>query len=769
MKPLGPLCRPAYAGTGTPVGERPDTSMEEKLAPEPEPLLRRPMPRLLLASASALFLELAFIRWGGAHVLYLSYVSNFILISCFLGLGLGCLIAGRVGADRVGKLVASVPVLLLALVLTVALVDVEVIINSPDSLFFRVENAPVALPAWLALPVLGALVTAVFTAIGTAVGRELGRAKPLRAYSFDISGSMVGILLFAGTSFLQLPAHLWFLLAGLAWLPLLPARRLALYISAPALALTLAAVAWADVGCVWSPYYRASVYELQPAAARGPGDPTAGSRRYRLRVNNITHQYISDFRVREPFYEFPYRARGVTPPGLPPDSYLVNPPGRVSKLPPSQSPAWNGRVLIIGAGNGTDTAFALGYGTGHIDAVEIDPLLADFGRQLHPNQPYNDARVSLHIEDGRTFLERSHEKYDLIIYGLPDSLTLASPYAGLRLESFLFTSECFRRARELLEPHHGLLVLYNYYREPWLLQRIAATLGDAFGRPPLVLYGPDRSLSAAFFAGPGLEAVPKALGAEWGFRQLALQAGTAATQDNWPFPYLLRPSLPTHLTTGMSVMVLFALACVALVLRATRRRVRLAAVGDASATPRKVVAAVAPFFFMGVAFLLLETVGLVRMSLLFGTTWFVNALVFFAVLGMVLLANLTAARLPLRRGPLLFGALFVALALAWSLSPSAMASWPPLARYLGATFLLFVPIFLANLIFSRAFRETGFPTLAFGANLVGAVLGGVLENLALLLGFQVLYIVAALLYAAAALSARKAAPAAVAAPVGQPQ
>src|ERR1700704_4799501 len=147
-------------------------------------------------------------------------------------------------------------------------------------------------------------------------------------------------------------------------------------------------------------------------------------------------------------------------------------------------------VLIIGAGSGSDTAIGLKYGqVGHIDAVEIDPVIAGLGRKFHPEQPFSDPRVSVHVDDGRSFLRKTTDKFDLIIFALPDSLTLTSQFSSLRLESFLFTEESFKEARSRLTPD-GAIVLYNYYRQDWLLRKLAGMLEPGFGRPPYVVsYG----------------------------------------------------------------------------------------------------------------------------------------------------------------------------------------------------------------------------------------------------------------------------------------
>ena len=156
-------------------------------------------------------------------------------------------------------------------------------------------------------------------------------------------------------------------------------------------------------------------------------------------------------------------------------------------------------VLIVGAGSGTDVAVALAHGAGHVDAVEIDPKIQEIGVRDHPNRPYDDPRVTRINDDGRAFIRRSTDQYDLVVFALPDSLTLVSTSANLRLESFLFTSEAFDEVRDRLTPD-GIFVLYNFYREDWLPQKIAAMLDGSFGSPPIVrLHG---SSAATLAAGP---------------------------------------------------------------------------------------------------------------------------------------------------------------------------------------------------------------------------------------------------------------------------
>src|SRR5205823_4305000 len=119
-------------------------------------------------------------------------------------------------------------------------------------------------------------------------------------------------------------------------------------------------------------------------------------------------------------------------------------------------------VLIIGAGTGNDVAAALAQGARHVDAVEIDPVLQRLGRDHHPARPYQDPRVSVHIDDGRAFLERTDRRYNLILLALPDSATIVTGQSALRLENYLFTTQALGRARSLLDPG-GTFAMYNYY------------------------------------------------------------------------------------------------------------------------------------------------------------------------------------------------------------------------------------------------------------------------------------------------------------------
>jgi hypothetical protein len=148
---------------------------------------------------------------------------------------------------------------------------------------------------------------------------------------------------------------------------------------------------------------------------------------------------------------------------------------------------------------------------------------------------------------------------------------------------------------------------------------------------------------------------------------------------------------------------------------------------------------------MGAAFLLLETKSIAQFALWFGTTWNVNVLVFTGVLVSVLLAiEVSRRRLP--RMPALYAILFASIVAAWLVPSSLLLELPTATRWVAAVLLSFPPVFAANLIFAGRFREAESSTDAFGANLLGAIGGGVLEYSTLVIGHRALSLVVGVLY-----------------------
>ncbi len=641
--------------------------------------------RLLMSSFLMLFLELALIRWLGANVVHLSYFSNFVLLGSFLGIGAGFLISRKEWSIWP----VSLP-LLSALVIGVLRFPVSIERSGSDVIYFTSleMSGP---PAWLALPVVFALVATILAGPAELVGRCFARLNPLSAYRYDLLGSLGGILTFTALSFMWAPSVVWGVIAMAVYLLLSnPRRRLVSGAWASALLLALI-IETMQPGVSWSPYYKV---RTEPVTAGGPGFLL-------IRANGVPHQMMAPAKWKveqgERIYETPYLRL--------PDNSLED-------------------VLIIGAGSGSDVAIALSEGAKRIDAVDIDPKILSIGAARNIDKPYQNPRVHRHVNDGRAFLESTDRKYDLVLFALPDSLTLVSGASQIRLESFLFTEEAMASVRRHLKPD-GAFAMYNYYREPWLIDRLAGTAARAFGHKPCV----DTFAGAQAVVSIGFDETNQQCLKTW--KQTSQGEITPATDDS-PFLYFRGNNFPP----------LYAITLIAIL---TTSLLTVRVLGG----PLKPMRPYADLFFMGAAFLLLETKNVATFALLFGTTWLVNAMVFAGVLLIVLAAVEVTRKIKTPPLPVIYTGIALSLALAWAIKPEMLLPLPFWPRLVAATLIAFIPIFLANVAFAKRFRSSGDSQAAFAINLLGTIVGGCFEYAALFTGYDNLLIVTGLLYLAA--------------------
>lgn len=665
--------------------------------------------RIFLASFLVLFVEVALIRWLPAQIRLLSYFSNFILLAAFLGIGVGALL-GR--ARR--SLFVWYPPLLLAVVAVVYFLRLEVRINAPGSIYFTsgTTDPVTAVETTLLLPVLFVGVAVLFVALAQRMARAMTELPPLRAYTINLAGSVAGVAAFALVSWLEARPSTWFLAALLASVPLMRNGRWSVPAIAGVLCLALSVGLVADMqrGTIWSPYYKITV--------KPQGAETV------VEVNNIWHQSMAPVETKEYFYQWPYMVFG--------DTFTD--------------------ALILGAGSGTDVAAALKHNVGRIDAVEIDPAILRLGRQLHPDRPYADPRVHTVADDARHFLRTTDRKYDLVVFALIDSLTLQSAFSGVRLESYMFTEESFRAVRDVLTPD-GVLVVYNYFREPWLVDRLANSAALAFGTEPMVHVHPAKDQLGVIVVGPRLKtlaAYPEPPSEVAAYNQGAplarpfrhvRDATVVPATDDWPFLYMRDPHLPPHYVSALGVILVLSVVAV------------LGVVGGAV---RKWSW---EFFFLGAGFMLLQTKSIIQFALLWGSTWFVVSLIFGSVLAMALVANWTVARVEIRRPRLVGGVLLALLAFNYVVPVGTIGIGSRALESLVYSVLVFSPIYCAGLLFGSSIKRSADVTVDYGANLLGAMFGGVAEYLSLLMGFQFLLLLVAAFYVAA-LATRRATPAA---------
>lgn len=607
-------------------------------------------------------------------------------------LGIGL---GFLWADRSKiELLKFTPLALGALIVFVHNVPVTVKSAGGDLIFFGAELKPSGPPRELALPAVFLAVALVLACIGNGIAVTFRQLQNLDAYKFDLIGSLLGIIGFTALSFIGTPPIVWSLIAAaiLVWTIWPRGIRNIALVGIPLLVLLgTLGIESREDNVLWTPYYKANY---------GVNDDGA-----QVLVNGVPHWFqtrSTDWPVYETVYD-----------------HLA-----------SDAPVED--LLVIGAGSGNDIAVALENGAQHVDAVEIDHRLLDLAKKNHPNRPYDDPRVDTHVDDGRAYLERADKNWNLILLALPDSLTLVQGASSIRLESYLFTKEAAEAYRDHLADD-GVFAMYNLYREGWLVDRYAATLADAFGHAPCVTRLDGTSL-AVLTVGKVPTNVDCPPDDEW--------ARTSATpdpvSDDRPFPYLKNPSIPTFYLVALGLILLVSLLLVRAVggpLRGMRNYLDL--------------------FFMGVAFLLLETKNVVQFALLFGTTWFVNALVFAGVLVSVILAVIASQKFTVKNLIIPYALLGLAIVVGWLIPQSSLLGLPMVPRLIAACAIAFAPIFIANVIFAQRFRATSSSTTAFATNLIGAMVGGVLEYTALVLGYRNLLLVALLLYTAALLSGRR--------------
>jgi spermidine synthase len=670
---------------------------------------------LFLISFLGLFVEMLVIRWLSAEFRLFAYFKNLPLLAAFMGLGIGFALVRR----RRDIFPAAVPVLtvLCGVVLFGTRTGIFELIRYPAREEFvwslSVRSSVPSLAVFFGAVIVFFLATvAIFLPFGQLTGRLMNQFRPLSAYTINILGSILGIWAFSAMSFLSLPPIYWFLVALLISLWFLRGRRYLLLGSAVVAAMCLAMLLLYSGKAVWSPYYKIEVDTVMLADEESAQEAVEWG--HRLVVNHDYHQkaldlspeFVNRYGHLSPDVEMAQRAYD-----LPYD--FVNPVD----------------VLVVGAGAGNDVASALREGAQHVEAVEIDPSIADLGWSLHPERPYESERVTLVVDDARSHFEKHDDRYDLIVFGFLDSHTLFSSMSSVRLDNFVYTTQCLEEARDHLKDG-GMVALTFSVAKKWIGVRLVDMLTTVFERPPLAFeVGYDGGVT--FMVGPGLDGIQ--LTEEHRLRQLAAEkrldyeGSVPQATDDWPYLYLRGRTVPE---VYWQVLLLLLLVSVPVVLLVFPEAARL----DAH------------FFFLGCAFFLLETKSITETALLFCSTWIVNSVVISAILIMILGANLFVRRF--KPGDLrpYYVLLLCSLVFNYAVPVSSILGQHFVLRGLVSGFLLSLPLFFAGIIFATSLSRMRTVELAFGANLLGSVVGGMLEYSSLIFGIRALYLIAALAY-----------------------
>ena len=657
------------------------------------------------AAALSLFLELAMIRWQASVFPFFAFYTNFGLLACFAGLGLGYALAGR---DRI-PLLAVVPALawqVIALLSLKALLDhweleflgAMPVLEQLSMGLQAMKSLAQAVAIYFFLSVVFLLTAVTFIPIGQLCGRLMTRRPHLRAYGLNLIGSLAGVIAMFVASALWTPPIVWFAAALLGLLLFSVRRATSLVVGISGALVMLAALAWptnAPALRIYSPYQMLEI----GYGHRGLMNITAAGHYYQ-RVHDFSRPSGSDnaeASKARAYYDLPYLLPGA-----------------------------HEDVAIVGAGAGNDVAAALRGGARRVFAIEIDPAIQRSGMMHHPERPYSNPRVHAVLNDARSFLRTTPERFDLIVYGMLDSHSLLSHASSVRLDSYVYTVEALREARARLKPG-GRLVLSFSMLNPAHNRKASAMLTEAFdGQEPAAVSTLYDGAVAFIQREGGPASVPDEVLAANRFtldEHADASLRVDVSTDDWPFFYMPRRVYPVSYLVLIGLVLLGGVALTANFIRERPRS------GELS------------FLLLGAGFMLVETKAITELGLTFGSTWRVTAIVISGVLLMAFLANVVVERFRIHRPQLAFLLLLASLLAGWLMAGQGGFGSDTGGR-IATVALLTCPMFFSGIVFSTLLRGRHAIAAVMAANLSGAMLGGLLEYNSMYFGFRFLYLMA---------------------------
>lgn len=666
---------------------------------------KKRLTRLFLISFVSLFFELLYIRWIPDAVHILSFFGNFTLLAVFLGLGIG--LALPLKEEEENKVFIKIIINFFILSLVIVFFDLfkfgvpfsgEYAFNEDYFSHTLKINIHLIITLFMALSIY------TFIPVGYMINILFRKHKPLVAYSVNIAGSLAGIIVFSILSYLGTPVWAW-MIAGLLVL-IVFAKNKFKYI---AVILCLAGIIFSanyanekkfGFKKIWSPYYALRFTKNDKDHYNifiGNSFILSG---YNLYNNSDTANALRQY------YEFPYR---------------------IKKAPEN--------VLILGAGMGNDISAAIKNGAAHIDAVEIDPEIIDLGKKYHPLNPYNNPKVTIITNDARTYTKNTKKKYDLIVFGTLDSHGLFSHMSSIKMENYVYTLESFKEAKKLLKDDGILYVNTGNFGSPVVMGRLYYVIKEAFGKPPMFfmfntnitmfLNGNLEQAQKINFAGSGLSRV--------NMNDDFVRANTpqmmTLPMDDWPHLFLMEKKIPSEYL--FALFILFVISAIFVYFyfgKAKNLNIN--------------------YFFLGVGFMLLETKSITEMGLVFGATWFVNAVVISSIMLIILVVNLLLLKYEkFDKIYLMYILLAITLAAAYLFPVSKLNITNFYLKFLASVVFISLPICFASFIFGMNFRKSGGNTTIYlAANMLGAVFGGIVEYSSMIYGLKAMYIFAFAMY-----------------------
>ena len=141
-------------------------------------------------------------------------------------------------------------------------------------------------------------------------------------------------------------------------------------------------------------------------------------------------------------------------------------------------------ALVIGTGGGRDLVSALVFGASHVDGVEINPIIADDvmrgAFKDYSGGIYSHPKVRIAVDDGRSFVKRSPDHYDVIQASLVDTWAATAAGAYTLTENTLYTVEAFNDYIDHLTDN-GMLTITRWVFDGLRLVSLAQAAGEARG------------------------------------------------------------------------------------------------------------------------------------------------------------------------------------------------------------------------------------------------------------------------------------------------
>ena len=628
-----------------------------------------------------------------------AYFKNVSLLSCFLGLGIGFTMADK----------KYLTTLMFFPLLSLQIIPMHLIRQLVPELTPYLQN-PVSeqlafglsspgkllhlLTAYGFLVLVFAFNAICFIPLGQIISRLMMKKNELISYSWNLAGSILGIVIFYFLSFLCTPPSVWILFGILMFIPLIYKNTFTLIISSSS-ALIMVAITGITFQInqfdIYSPYqYLSLCVTKKPPLI--------------LCANNTYHQRLIDIKKTDLIqYDLPYLFKNDTE-----------------------------QILIVGSGTGNDVASALKHMAGEIDAVEIDPVILNFGKMLHPDSPYQSGRVKVITGDARYYIKNTDKKYDLIVYGLLDSHTLLSGMSAVRLDSYVYTVEAFREARSRLK-NGGIISLSFAVLTPEIGRKLYIMLEEAFdGQKPLV-YQTGYDASCLFLTGEGIEEYkktfvkPSALNDVTEFFSDSKIMADKST-DDWPFLYMPVRKYPFSYV----IMVILLLIISVIFIFQYCPDINHGFSGSC--------------FFLGAGFMLVETKGITELALVYGSNWLVIGIVILFIIIMAFLANLLVIKKITPPVPVTYSLLFISLIAGLTIHSLNLITSVPWLNTILVTVILTIPLFFSGFAFSFELKKSSSVPVSLSSNLLGAMLGGFLEYNSMYFGFHALYFLALAMY-----------------------